>query len=98
MHELGSQAHVYLGTGLGAIEAMYQSSVTLHLAQQRWNRFWGSRENNSALGAYLDGPLKGLDNVPVHAAADEGELFERSLGWEAYWRERSPELREYLDA
>jgi 3-oxoacyl-[acyl-carrier-protein] synthase II len=97
MQELGSQAHVYLGTGLGSIETMYQSSVTLHLAQQRWNRFWGSRENNSALGAYLDGQLKGLEDVPVNPADAEGDLFELSLAWEAYWMERSPELREYLD-
>jgi 3-oxoacyl-[acyl-carrier-protein] synthase II len=97
MQELGSQAHVYLGTGLGSIETMYQSSVTLHLAQQRWNRFWGSRENNSALGAYLDGQLKGLEDVPVNPADAEGDLFELSLVWEAYWMERSPELREYLD-
>jgi 3-oxoacyl-[acyl-carrier-protein] synthase II len=98
MQELGGQAHVYLGTGLGSIEAMYQSSITLHIAQQRWNRFWGSRENNSALGAYLDGQLKGLDDVPLNPADAEGDLVELSLAWEAYWMERSPELREYLDA
>jgi 3-oxoacyl-[acyl-carrier-protein] synthase II len=97
MQELGGQAHVYLGTGLGSIETMYQSSVTLHMAQQRWNRFWGSRENNSALGAYLDGQLKGLDDVPLNPADAEGDLVELSLAWEAYWMERSPELREYLD-
>jgi 3-oxoacyl-[acyl-carrier-protein] synthase II len=97
MQELGGQAHVYLGTGLGSIETMYQSSVTLHMAQQRWNRFWGSRENNSALGAYLDGQLKGLEDVPLNPADAEGDLVELSLAWEAYWMERSPELREYLD-
>jgi 3-oxoacyl-[acyl-carrier-protein] synthase II len=97
MQELGGQAHVYLGTGLGSIETMYQSSVTLHMAQQRWNRFWGSRENNSALGAYLDGQLKGLNDVPLNPADAEGDLVELSLAWEAYWMERSPELREYLD-
>jgi 3-oxoacyl-[acyl-carrier-protein] synthase II len=98
MQELGGQAHVYLGTGLGSVEAMYQSSITLHMAQQRWNRFWGSRENNSALGAYLDGQLKGLDDVPLNPADAEGDLVELSLAWEAYWMQRSPELREYLDA
>jgi 3-oxoacyl-[acyl-carrier-protein] synthase II len=97
MQELGSQAHVYLGTGLGAIESMYQSSVTLHIAQQRWNRFWGSRENNSALGAYLDGKLKGLEDVPLNPVEAEGDLAELALAWEAYWMELSPELREYLD-
>jgi 3-oxoacyl-[acyl-carrier-protein] synthase II len=97
MQELGGQAHIYLGTGLGSVETMYQSSVTLHMAQQRWNRFWGSRESNSALGAYLDGQLKGLDDVPRNPADAEGDLVELSLAWEAYWMERSPELREYLD-
>ena len=97
MQELGGQAHVYIGTGLGSVETMYQSSVTLYLAQQRWNRFWGSRENNSALGAYLDGELKGLDDVPLNPADAEGDLVELSLAWEAYWMARSPELREYLD-
>jgi 3-oxoacyl-(acyl-carrier-protein) synthase len=97
LKELGNQAHVYVGTGLGAIETMYQSSVTLHLAQQRWNRFWGSRENNSALSAYLAGELKELDDVPMNPAEAEGDLLELSLAWEAYWMQRSPELREYLD-
>jgi 3-oxoacyl-(acyl-carrier-protein) synthase len=97
MQELGGQAHVYLGTGLGSVETMYQSSVTLHMAQQRWNRFWGSRENNSALSAYLDGQLKGLEDVPLNPSEAEGDLVELSLAWEAYWMERSPELREYLD-
>jgi 3-oxoacyl-(acyl-carrier-protein) synthase len=97
IQELGSQAHVYVGTGLGAIETMYQSSVTLYIAQQRWNRFWGSKENNSALGAYLDGQLKGLEDVPLNPAEAEGDLAELARDWEAYWMERSPELREYLD-
>jgi 3-oxoacyl-[acyl-carrier-protein] synthase II len=97
MQELGSQAHVYVGTGLGSVDTMYQSSVTLYIAQQRWNRFWGSKENNSALSAYLDGQLKGLEDVPLNPAEAEGDLVELALAWEAWWMERSPELREYLD-
>jgi hypothetical protein len=97
MQELGGQAHVYLGTGLGSVETMYQSSVALHYAQQRWNRFWGSPENNSALAAYLDGKLTGLDDVPLNPEQAEGNLVEAALAWEAYWMERSPELRQYLD-
>jgi 3-oxoacyl-[acyl-carrier-protein] synthase II len=97
MQELGSQAHVYVGTGLGSVDTMYQSSVTLYIAQQRWNRFWGSKENNSALSAYLDGQLKGLEDVPLNPADAEGDLAELALAWEAWWMERSPELREYLD-
>ena len=69
----------------------------LYLAQQRWNRFWGSRENNSALTAYLEGERKGVEDVPLNPADAEGDLVELSLAWEAYWTERSPELRDYLD-
>ena len=72
--------------------------MTLYLAQQRWNRFWGSKENNSALSAYLDGQLpQGLEDVPLNPAEAEGDLVELALAWEAWWMERSPELREYLD-
>jgi 3-oxoacyl-[acyl-carrier-protein] synthase II len=97
MQELGGQAHVYLGTGLGSVETMYRSSVALHYAQQRWNRFWGSPENNSALAAFLDGKLTGLDDVPLNPEQAEGNLVEAALAWEAYWMARSPELRQYLD-
>lgn len=97
LQQLGSQAHVYLGTGLGAVETMYQSSVTLHLAQQRWNRFWGSKENNSALAAYLNGQLRGVDDAPLNPAEAEGDLLDLSLAWELFWTQHSPELREYLE-
>ena len=97
LQELGSQAQVYLGTGLGAIETIYQSSVTLHMAQQRWNRFWGSRENNSALSAYLAGEYPAAQNVPMNPEEAAGDLLELSLAWEAYWMQHSPELREYLE-
>lgn len=97
LRELGDQAHVYIGTGLGSIESVYQASVGLHQAQQRWNRFWGSKENNSALSAYLAGELKGLDDVPLDPSEADGDLLERSLEWESYWMQRSPELREYLE-
>jgi 3-oxoacyl-[acyl-carrier-protein] synthase II len=97
LNELGNQAHVYIGTGLGAVETMYQSSVKLYQAQQRWNRFWGSKENNRALSAYLAGERKELDDVPLDPSEADGDLLERSLEWEAYWMQRSPELREFLD-
>jgi 3-oxoacyl-[acyl-carrier-protein] synthase II len=97
MQELGPQAQVYLGTGLGAIETIYQSSVTLHMAQQRWNRFWGGRENNSALSAYLAGEYSEARDVPMNPAEAEGDLLELSLVWEEYWMRHSPELREYLE-
>jgi 3-oxoacyl-[acyl-carrier-protein] synthase II len=40
LKSLGSQAHVYLGTGLGSLDTIYTASVKLHEAQRRWDRFW----------------------------------------------------------
>ena len=78
LRSLGSQAHVYVGTGLGSLDTIYRESIALYQAQQRWNRFWAQPERNSALRTHLEsGSAGGLTD-------------------DAYWMERSPELREYL--
>ncbi len=46
LHELGLQAHVYVGTGLGNIAKLYDASIELHHAQRRWDRFWSEPERN----------------------------------------------------
>jgi len=71
---LGTQAHVYIGTGLGALDTIYRESVALYEAQKRWNHFWAQPERNSARRA---------------ATGSEGD--------DAFWMERSPELRKYLE-
>src|SRR5690606_34227626 len=55
LRELGPQAHVYVGNALGAYPTIYESSVSLHRAQRRWNRFWSSSERNQALREHLSG-------------------------------------------
>ncbi len=40
--QLGSQAQVYIGTGLGAVvDACYQASIHLYRTQKRWDAFLG---------------------------------------------------------
>ncbi|HEY0839278.1 MAG TPA: beta-ketoacyl synthase, partial [Vulgatibacter sp.] len=42
LHELGLEAHVYVGTGLGDLPTIDAESVQLHRAQRRWDRFWAN--------------------------------------------------------
>ena len=52
LQQLGSQAHVYIGTGLGAIDASYEASIHLYRTQKRWDAFWADPAHNSVLAAH----------------------------------------------
>jgi len=73
LQELGQQAHVYVGTGLGNIGKLYDASIELHHAQRRWDRFWSEPERNSALRKHLTAhgsdPVDGVPQAPAAAAA-----------------------------
>lgn len=86
LQTLGKGAHVYLGTGVGAIDTIYQNSLKLHASQKRWNHFWAQPERNSELRTWLEDP-SGHTDVP-----DEGD----AEAWDAYWSAKSPQLGEYL--
>lgn len=86
LSDLGTAAHVYVGTGLGSLDTIYQQSVILHEAQIRWNEHWAAPERNSALREHLAG-------ASAPGAPDHGS----SRAWNAYWTERSSELRQYLE-
>ena len=62
LRELGSQAHVYVGTALGAFPTIYDTSIAYYHGQRRWNRFWADPERNAALRAYQRDPH---DDLPV---------------------------------
>lgn len=97
--ELGSRAHVYVGTGLGDLPTHYQQSMTLYRAQRRWNRFWAQPERNSALHAYHD-DRRSAAGAAVPPSPETSPLIERDEAeddWWAFWAERSPELKRYLD-
>jgi 3-oxoacyl-(acyl-carrier-protein) synthase len=99
LHRLGSQAHIYVGTGLGALDTIGKSALAVYRAQRRWNRFWAQPERNSVLADYLARP-EGFDPTlefppaPEEAAPEQVEEAEDRF-W-AFWAERSPELQEFL--
>ncbi len=102
LQALGTEAHVYVGTGLGALPTISRAAVALDRAQRRWNRFWCDSSRNSALRHFLEG--RGLDpevggEIPPHpdTAIDDREAREDLEDrWQAFWAARSDGLIAYL--
>lgn len=100
---LGTETHVYVGSGLGCIPTIYDESVVLHRAQRRWDRFWSDPERNPALAAHLAKSAKkravqaAEEGIPPHPdSADRDHREEAEEAWWRYWAERSKKLAEYL--
>jgi 3-oxoacyl-[acyl-carrier-protein] synthase II len=102
LRELGTAAHVYVGTGLGALPVIHDASLELARAQRAWNRFWASPERNSALRRHLEDPAAGQDGRPAPPPdpatfEDEEDRAEARGHWYAYWAALSDGLRSFLD-
>lgn len=98
LQQLGTAAHVYIGTGLGSLRAIDQASVYLYKSQRRWNRFWSHPDRNPALRDYLAGK-SALQGVPPNpeGISDPDARDEAEEAWIAFWVHHSSCLREYLD-
>jgi 3-oxoacyl-[acyl-carrier-protein] synthase II len=97
LQELGTKAHVYVGTGLGDITITQQETLRYDRAQRRWNAFWAAPERCSALRTHLEG---GTDpDAPANPAGMEPgseEWIDAKHAWDAYWMRRSDALGQYL--
>jgi hypothetical protein len=90
---LGTRAHVYIGTGLGAIGTIGDAALGLARAQRRWDRFWAER--NPEMSEASDGPAAA--DIPVNpATAEAADRADAEDAWYHYWAGRSPSLHEYL--
>jgi 3-oxoacyl-[acyl-carrier-protein] synthase II len=97
LREAGTQAHVYVGTGLGNVPTISRQTLALHRAQRRWNRFWSQPERNAPLARHLCGEQVDAAAPPNPSAvmdADDRELAEDD--WFAYWAPQSAELHVHL--
>ncbi|AKU92382.1 beta-ketoacyl synthase N-terminal-like domain-containing protein [Vulgatibacter incomptus] len=98
--ELGLEAHVYVGTGLGDLPTIHDCSLELHRAQRRWDRFWANPERNVALRAFLElspeerAAVEGAPPVPSSVPEEDRDLAEERF-WH-HWAARSTELADYL--
>lgn len=97
LQALGTQAHVYVGTGLGDLPTIYDVSLEHHRAQRRWNRFWADPERNAPLRDWLAGAREPLPGMPEHPdSVDPSRRDDAEEAWWAWWAARSPALHEYL--
>ena len=102
LQDLGQQAHIYIGTGVGDLPTMYDTSIAYYKAQRRWNRFWGDPARcrmrslyQSASGSERDRLRAEFGIPPEPDAGAEDEATTEA--WEAFWCARSEALREYLE-
>jgi len=102
LKELGTEAHVYVGTGLGAVATIHGAALELDRAQRTWDRFWARADRCEPLARYLDDPEgvgAELGDVPPNPAGfeDEEARWDAAGAWNHYWAARSADLRAYLD-
>ena len=92
LRSLGTAAHIYLGTGLGCVQTVSQSTRALDRAQRRWDRFWAER--NPAFQNRGDLP----EGAPADPAMveDPEDRYEAEAAWWHFWAASSPDLQQYL--
>jgi 3-oxoacyl-[acyl-carrier-protein] synthase II len=96
LQTLGQRAHVYVGTGVGAIDTIYKASLRYEAMQRRWNCFWAQPERNSVLRKWLEGCGETRAKHREAPPQPDGPGEEHDV-WCAYWSAHSPELAEYLE-
>ena len=101
LQSLGSQAHVYVGSGLGDLRTAIRVSREIERAQRIWNRFWAEPARNATLRRYLQDGVRPDEAVsvperPGAAPLDEERRREASDAWCAFWARHSNELEGYL--
>ncbi len=103
LQELGTEAHVYLGTGLGALPTLDEASISLDRAQRDWDRFWAAPERCAALRRYREDPaaaaaeLAGEVPPEYEGIDDDLDRADAIRRWNAFWAPLSDDLRRYLE-
>ena len=98
LRSLKTQAHVYLGTGLGDLPVLHNISLDYHRSWRKWIRHWADPKNNAALRSFLSGTdsqsVLGVPPLPETVALYDRDQAEEA--WWNFWTHRSVELQEYL--
>ena len=102
---LGTQAHVYVATGLGDFPMQFDIMLHYHRAQKRWNRFWCQDLHHPRLAEYRIASQAEKKAIIVKCGAPddpgnlspEDEKYEMvQEAWYDFWINRSDGLRRYL--
>jgi 3-oxoacyl-(acyl-carrier-protein) synthase len=98
LKSLGTQAQVYVGTGLGSLSTLYDASILHYEAQKRWDKFWAAPERNEAARAWLaqgsPEPVAGMPPAPDTVSEEVRAAAETQ--WNRYWMALSDDLQRYL--
>ena len=100
LQEMGSAAHVYVGTGLGDLPTISRVSLEADRAQCEWDAFWADAERCPARAAFEAGdcPPEISDQAPPHP--DDAEVGHREDArrlWNSFWTGQSSQLHKYLE-
>ncbi len=107
LQELGADAQVLIGTGLGDLPTISDTSVELYLAQLRWNEFWAATEHNSDRQRYEEATgdrrrqLRhdwGIPHDPAQTPEPTTAHEHAFIEWNRFWAGRSDHLAKFLDA
>ena len=94
LRDLGSQAHIYVGTALGDFPLQYELVQRYHHAQQKWNRFWCQDEHHAELKVYRSASenekadllqTAGAPSDPKTTDRWDDEYEEIRDRWYAFW-------------
>jgi 3-oxoacyl-(acyl-carrier-protein) synthase len=97
LHSLGTQCHIYIGTGLGDVSVSHEQSLAFDRAMRRWNHFWAAPERCAALRSHRGGsPDPAAPGDPQEFAAGSEDWINAKHQWETYWAAKSDGLRTYL--
>ncbi len=103
--DLGEQAHIYVGCGLGDIPTQYHLYIHYYKAQKRWNRFWCQPAYHSTLGHYEAGDARtrkeirealGAPEDPSDTDEFDPHYEDAQETWYAFWVHHSEGLQSYL--
>jgi 3-oxoacyl-(acyl-carrier-protein) synthase len=102
---LETQAHIYVGTGLGDFPLQYEKVLIYYKAQKRWNRFWCQNDHHPELASYQQSSAAekqrlleklGAPQDPGDLDPDAPEYSDMVEDWYAFWVMRSDGLKQYL--
>lgn len=97
LQSLGTQCHVYVGTGLGEITITHEQALVHERATRRWNEFWAAPERCSAFRAHVDGQRDAAaPRDPEELPIGSEVWIDAKHDWEQFWANKSDGLRDYL--
>ena len=107
LQELGADAQVLLGTGLGEVPTISACAVELDRAQRRWDEFWAAPERNAdrRRWQHADASERALLRErwgvpPEPSGADGASAIDAELPaaeWNRFWMRRSDALAAFLE-